>query len=91
MKETETNESQDIHLYSEANLRAQLESAPEKLGYKIVSFYVDAAGRISKEKTDTIETFYLLPSGGTLRDKNMNIVMYSARFDMYKGIGKVAK
>jgi hypothetical protein len=79
----------DLHLFSDEHLRAQLESAPLQLGYKLVRFYADEYGVISKTPTEHVETFYLSPSGGTLRDKNMNIVMYSARYDMYKGIGKI--
>jgi hypothetical protein len=78
----------DLHLFSEEHLRAQMETAPEHLGYKIVQFYVDERGILSKTPTERVETFYLSPSGGTLRDKNLNIVLYSARYDMYKGIGK---
>ncbi len=81
--------SADRHCFSDENLRTQLETAETRLGYNIVHFYVDEHGVISKIATSTLETFYLSPSGGTLRDKNMNIVQYSARYDMYKGIGKL--
>jgi hypothetical protein len=80
--------NQDLHTFSDDHLRAQLESAPLHLGYKIVRFYVDAAGVISKVPTDHTAVFYLSPSGGTLRDSEMNIVMYSARYDLYKNIAK---
>jgi hypothetical protein len=78
----------DVYLFSDENLRKQLETAPLELGYKRVKFYVDERGIISKTPTSTIEDFYLSPSGGTLRDKHLNIVTYSARYDMYKGLGR---
>jgi hypothetical protein len=84
-----TSPASDLHTFSDDNLRAQLQSAPLHLGYHIVRFYVDAAGVISKIPTDRTEVFYLSPSGGTLRDKEMNIVIYSARYDLYKNIGRV--
>lgn len=81
----------DLHVFSEQHLLAQLENAPTQLGYKIVRFYVDKAGLLAKENTGTTETFYLSPSGGTLRDKDMNIVLYSARYDIYRGLAKAKK
>ena len=35
--------------------------------------------------TDTIEEFYLYPSGGTIRDSKFNIISYASRFDTYRG------
>lgn len=81
----------DIYVFSERNLLAQLEHAPTQLGYKIVRFYVDTNGIVAKEKTDATDIFYLSPSGGTLRDKNLNIVLYSARYDIYKELAKQKK
>lgn len=78
----------DIHCFSHENLVKQTETAEQQLGYYIVHFYVDGAGVISKEKTGKIDQFFLSPSGGTLRDKDMNIVTYSAKYDKYKGYGK---
>lgn len=80
--------SPDLYLFSEETLRKQLETAEEQLGYKIVHFYVDSSGVLSKTPTGATEIFYLSPSGGTLRDKNFNLVTYSARYDMYKGLGR---
>jgi hypothetical protein len=84
-----TTPTLDIHLFSEEALRKQLETAEEQLGYKIVHFYVDEHGNLSKTHTARTEVFYLSPSGGTLRDKSFNLVTYSARYDMYKGLGKL--
>lgn len=78
----------DLCLYSPENLLAQAASASEHLGYKIVTFYVDESGILSKVPTGQTATFYLSPSGGTLRDGNLNIVLYSAKFDLYKGFGR---
>ncbi|TAE26615.1 MAG: hypothetical protein EAZ92_10655 [Candidatus Kapaibacterium sp.] len=83
-----TTATPDIYLFSEEMLRKQLETADEKLGYKIVHFYVDEHGVLSKTPTNATEVFYLSPSGGTLRDKSFNLVTYSARYDMYKGLGR---
>ncbi len=79
----------DIHLFSEETLRKQIETAETKLGYKLVQFYVDEHGVLSKTVTSTTAPFYLSPSGGTLRDSNFNLVTYSARYDMYKGLGRL--
>lgn len=81
----------DIYIFSESNLLAQLEHAPMHLGYKTVRFYVDNDGVVAKENTGTTDIFYLSPSGGTLRDKHLNIVLYSARYDIYKDLAKQKK
>ncbi len=78
----------DLHLFSDDNLKRQLQTADEHLGYKILRFYVDERGVISRDVTDTTSTFYFLPSGGTLRDSDFNLVAYKARFDLYKGMGR---
>lgn len=79
----------DLYLYSPENLLAQAAGAEEHLGYKILRFYVDDVGILAKTETARCATFYLSPSGGTLRDENLNIVLYSAKFDLYKGFGRV--
>lgn len=78
----------DLHVFTPENLLAQAATADEHLGYKILSFYVDEAGILSKAVTAHRATFYLSPSGGTLRDEHLNIVLYSAKFDLYKGFGR---
>lgn len=78
----------DLFIFSHENLLQQAQESELQLGYHIVRFYVDAPGIPAKHKTDAIESFYLSPSGGTLRDCSMNIVMYSAKYDKYKGYGK---
>lgn len=78
----------DVFLYSPDNLISQADSATELLGYKVVRFYVDEKGLISKTPTERLGEFFLSPSGGTLRDAELNIVLYSAKFDIYKGLGR---
>ncbi|MCS7000741.1 MAG: hypothetical protein RML15_05575 [Bacteroidota bacterium] len=80
----------DIFVYSPENLFRQIETAPFELGYYTVRFYVDQHGRLARKPTDRIATFYYSPSGGTLRDENLNIVLYSARLDRYKGYGRLS-
>ncbi|MBK7185241.1 MAG: hypothetical protein IPH85_04820 [Ignavibacteria bacterium] len=82
--------SPDLLVYSPDNLIAQAAVAPDRLGYKLVRFYVDEKGLLAKSATEHIGTFYLSPSGGTLRDMELNIVLYSAKFDIYKGLGRVS-
>lgn len=74
----------DLFLYSEANLLKQIEEGQYELGFFKVRFYIKD-GLLSSEKTDEVSEFYLYPSGGTLRDKNFNIVLYNSKFDTYRG------
>lgn len=74
----------DIYIYSEENLLEQIQSGTYELGFYKVMFYSEQ-GRPAERKTDIISTFYLYPSGGALRDENMNIVLYNSRFDTYRG------
>jgi len=39
----------------------------------------------SAKPTDTVEPFYLYPSGGTLRDSHFQLVFYDSRYDTYRG------
>ncbi len=78
----------DLKIYTPEHLLAQAAEAAEHLGYKTLEFYVDENGGLAKHVTETVGTFYLSPSGGTLRDTNLNIVLYSAKFDLYKGFGR---
>jgi hypothetical protein len=79
----------ELTVFSPDNLLLQAANAPEHLGYRIVTFCTDERGLLATALTPTTATFYYSPSGGTLRDAEMNIVLYSARFDKYKGLGKV--
>lgn len=82
------DEQPDLYVYSPEHLLAQAEGAKEHLGYRLLTFYVDEQGMLAKEVTDRTGTFYYSPSGGTLRDADLNIVLYSAKFDIYKGLGR---
>jgi hypothetical protein len=74
----------DLYIYSEENLFEQLKENKYELGFYCVRFYTHN-GQLASEKTNTISEFFLYPSGGTLRDENMNIVLYSSKFDTYRG------
>jgi hypothetical protein len=78
----------DPFLYSVANVLAQTATAPETFGFYEVRFYSDG-GRPSRVKTDRIETFYYYPSGGTLRDKDMNIIFYEPKLDIYNATSRL--
>ncbi len=80
----EDRKDTDLHILSYENIHKQLENAPYELGYYVLRFY-SKDGRPSDKPTDTIDEFYLYPSGGTLRDKHFNIVFYDSRFDIYRG------
>lgn len=79
----------DLLLYSPEHVLEQSQHASEHLGYKILRFYIEEDGTLAKAPTAQSATFYLSPSGGTLRDEELNIVLYSAKYDLYKGIGKL--
>ncbi len=74
----------DILLFSDENLFAQLNTATYTLGFYTLKFYTENGKPVNKV-TETIEEFYLYPSGGTLRDGTSNIVFYDSRFDTYRG------
>jgi hypothetical protein len=74
----------DLLLYTDENLLAQLETAPFELGCYTVRFYTDKGQPVNRV-TETIATYYLSPSGGTLRDSAFNIIWYDSRFDTYRG------
>ena len=73
----------DLLKYSTGNVLQQIARLEPTLGFYEVRFYASGK-RPSKEKTDTIEIFYYYPSGGTLRDRDMNIVFYEPRLDVYR-------
>lgn len=74
----------DIHRFTDENIRKQLTTAPYQLGYYTLKFYTKS-GKPVNAVTDCIKEFYLYPSGGTLRDCQFNIVFYDSRFDTYRG------
>jgi hypothetical protein len=74
----------DLYIYSEENLLEQLKESKFELGFYRVKFYTPD-NQLASEKTSTISEFFLFPSGGTLRDNNMNVVLYTSKFDTYRG------
>ncbi|GAB6281964.1 MAG: hypothetical protein STSR0008_07080 [Ignavibacterium sp.] len=76
--------NKDLYLFSEENLLEQIENSQYELGFYRVKFYTEN-GKFANKKTNEISEFYLYPSGGTLRDKNFNIIFYSSKFDTYRG------
>jgi hypothetical protein len=74
----------DLLFFNDENVTAQLASAPYALGFYTLRFYTEG-GKPVNRKTDTVEEFYLYPSGGTLRDSTFNIIAYDSRYDTYRG------
>lgn len=74
----------DPFLYSPDAVRKQIETARFEFGFFRLRFYTEN-GILAKRATDTISEFYLYPSGGALRDKDMNIVHYDSKFDFSRG------
>ncbi len=70
--------------FNPEGLAEQLKTAPFGLGYYTLRFYTEH-GKPVNRVTDTIEEFYLYPSGGTLRDSSFNIVFYDSRYDTWRG------
>jgi hypothetical protein len=83
-------ETDDIFIYSIVHALEQIVTAPITLGFYTLQFYSDG-NRPVKHRTDLIEMFYYYPSGGTLRDKDMNIVFYEPRLDKYHQSNKLPK
>lgn len=74
----------ELYKFSEENLLKQIETGEYELGFYRIKFFTKR-GALSESPSDEIGEFYLYPSGGTLRDKDFNIVFYSSRFDTYRG------
>jgi hypothetical protein len=74
----------DLYIFSHENVLEQIKTAKYELGYYILKFYTKD-GKPSKEPTDVIAEYYLYPTGGTLRDASMNLILYDPRYDVYRG------
>jgi len=72
----------DIHCYSIDNIQQQVRDSEPDLGRYVIRLYT-ADGRPSREKTDVIEEFFYYPSGGTIRDRDLNILFYEPKLDKY--------
>ena len=76
---------EDLRRFSHENVLRQLETAEYKNGYYRLEFYAQPNGKPSSTVTSQISTFYLYPSGGTLRDAQFQLVSYDSRYDTYRG------
>ena len=85
---TAPSATKEYHVYTPENLLEQARHTLLVQGYHTLEFCIDENGQLAKHATNQRAVFYYSPSGGTLRDSSMNIVLYSARFDKFKGIGK---
>jgi hypothetical protein len=74
----------DLRLFSHENILEQLKTADYLNGYFVLEFYADHH-KPSHVHTDSLETFYLYPSGGTLRDSDFQLLFYDSRYDTYRG------
>jgi hypothetical protein len=74
----------DLRLFSHENLLEQIKTAIYRNGYYALEFYA-AQHKPSSVQTTMIETFYLYPSGGTLRDSDFQLLFYDSRYDTYRG------
>jgi hypothetical protein len=83
-------ETDDIYIYSIDHAVQQILTAPLNLGFYTLRFYSDGK-RPVKHPTDRIEMYYYYPSGGTLRDKDLNIVFYEPRLDKYHQSNQLPK
>ncbi|MCS7176355.1 MAG: hypothetical protein NZ960_01820 [Candidatus Kapabacteria bacterium] len=78
-----------LYIFSPENVLRQMETAEYRQGYYILRFYVDERGMPARYPTGRTAIFYLSPSGGILRDSSFNIVLYSPKFDIHKGYGRL--
>jgi hypothetical protein len=74
----------DFRLFSHDNILEQIKTAEYRNGYFVLEFYTEQR-KPSSKSTDTIEKFFLYPSGGTLRDSSFQLVFYDSRYDTYRG------
>ena len=75
------NAAPDPLIFSEANIHRQLQTAPFTQGFYTLRFYTEN-GKPAAHPTDTISEFYLYPSGGTLRDSDVQpcVLRFSVRY-----------
>lgn len=72
----------DFLCYSVENVRLQVQDSEATLGCYPVRFYAEG-GRPSRVPTGTVDEFFYYPSGGTIRDRDLNIVFYEPKLDTY--------
>ncbi len=77
--------SEDLLTFSHEHVLAQLQEAEFRHGYYVLRFYADEKSKPSAQPTDRVATFFLYPSGGTLRDADFQLLFYDSRYDTYRG------
>lgn len=75
----------DELIFSHEHIRKQLEQAEYRNGYFILKFYADEKSKPSSKPTERVASFYLYPTGGTLRDAEFQLLFYDSRYDTYRG------
>jgi len=76
--------ARDLRVFSHENVLEQLKTAEFRNGHFVLEFYSEN-NKPSTKPTGTISTFYLYPSGGTLRDSSYQLLFYDSRYDTYRG------
>ncbi|MBN1448407.1 MAG: hypothetical protein JXA28_10795 [Bacteroidetes bacterium] len=74
---------QDLLTYSVENIRQQVKDAQDDHGIFVIRLYVTDDGRPAREATGRTDLFYYYPSGGTIRDRDRNIIFYEPKLDKY--------
>jgi hypothetical protein len=78
----------EMYCYSSENVLRQIAGTEATMGAYELRFY-SVNGRPSRVVTDIVETFYYYPSGGTIRDASLNILLYEPRLDKYHASKRV--
>lgn len=74
----------DILIFNDENFLSQL-TAVEYVGGRYKLQFYSENGRPASIPTEVVDTFYFYPSGGTIRDKEYNIIEYFPKYDTYRG------
>ena len=77
--------SEELLTFSHEHVLAQLKQAEFRHGYYVLKFFSDEKGRPSNQRSAEVSDFFLYPSGGTMRDKNFQLLFYDSRYDTYRG------
>ena len=80
----------DFQTYSVENVRAQVRKAPAGSSVYELRFYSEN-GRPSRVPTGIVERFFYYPSGGTIRDHDLNILFYEPKLDKYHPANREAE
>lgn len=74
----------DLLIFNDENFLSQLSTGEYEGGRYKLQFYSEN-GRPSSVQTEEVDTYFFYPSGGTIRDKNYNIIEYFPKYDTYRG------